>query len=119
MNASNPFYFSVVTYEIKIQFAIPELKLLPAIADPPEMLPLPDGEVSFLIRMLYNEPSPTNVTCYYSFEPDTSLYNKSVIIKYTCLLYNYFGLKSVIAYIIFTKYYNKFQSSRFVQVQLC
>ena len=77
MNASNPFYFSVV--------AIPELKLLPAIADPPEMLPLPDGKVSFLIRMLYNGPSPTNVTCYYSFEPDTSLYSKSVIIKYTYL----------------------------------
>jgi hypothetical protein len=102
MNASNPFYFSVVTYEIKIQFTIPELKLLPAIADPPEMLPLPDGKVSFLIRMLYNGPSPTNVTCYYSFEPDTSLYNKSVIIKYTYLtqlhLYETGGLKLVVIF---------------------
>lgn len=101
-NASNPFYFSVVTYEIKIQFAIPELKLLPNITDPPTILPLPDGNASFLIRMLYNGPSPTNVTCSYSFEPDTPLYNTSVIIKYTYLtqlhLYETGGLKLVVIF---------------------
>lgn len=102
MHASNPFYFSVVTYEIKIQFAIPELKLLPIIADPPIRLPLPDGKALFKIRMLYNGPSPTNVTCYYSFEADIPLYNNSVIIKYTNLekshQYETHGLKLVVIF---------------------
>jgi hypothetical protein len=52
--------------------------------------------------ILYNGPSPTNVTCYYSFEPDTSLYSKSVIIKYTYLtqlhLYETGGLKLVVIF---------------------
>ncbi|KAK3090432.1 hypothetical protein FSP39_011823, partial [Pinctada imbricata] len=77
----NPFNVIVQSFTLTAQHPIPPMTLYPTFGD----FPSPDNEASFTLTMNDNKPSPTNVTCTFSFKDYLGAVDRSESVKYPVL----------------------------------
>ena len=80
----NPFYVVVQNYSLIAEHPITDMTLFPTSGD----FPSPDETAYFSLTMVANKPSPTDVTCYFSFQ-DRDGFTEYGDVSYPNVLFTY------------------------------